>query len=85
MDTEILLWIMGIIFYAILIGGYILLIYITNKKAKNLQNRQWHYICNIASMAILLTTLITPINQLLGYALACFLLIIDLTLSHRQK
>ena len=85
MKIEILLPILNVVFYIILIGFYITLLYITNKKAKKLEKRQYHYIFNLISLAILITTLLTPLNQLIGYLLACAILLGELILAQRLR
>ncbi len=81
MEIEILLPILNVIFYIILIGFYVMLLYLTNKKAKKIEKRQYHYIFNLISLVILIITLLTPLNQLVGYLLACAILLSELILA----
>ena len=83
---EILLPILIVAIYIILIGFYVLLLWLTKKNTEKLTKKSHHYICNLISLVIMLTTLITPLNQTIGYLSACITLIIELLITkHKLK
>ena len=88
METEALLEIIFciavVILYIVVIGFYVWLLWLTKRKSEKLTKKSYHYICNLISLVIMITTLMTPLNQILGYTLACIILIIELTISKHQ-
>ncbi len=88
METEALLEIIFciavVILYIAVIGFYVWLLWLTKRKSEKLTKKSYHYICNLISLVIMITTLMTPLNQILGYLLACIILIIELTISKHQ-
>jgi predicted membrane protein len=82
---EIILCIAVVILYIVVIGFYVWLLWLTKRKSEKLTKKSYHYICNLISLVIMITTLMTPLNQILGYTLASIILIIELTISKHQS
>ena len=79
---ELSLTLLNYVIYITLIAFYIGLLYLTKRQSKIVSRKQHHYILNLASMVIIITSLITPLNTWLGYSVACTILIIELHINH---
>lgn len=64
---------------------YGIVLWLTNRKKLEGKWNTYHRLSNMASLAILIVTYITPVPQVLGYSIALIVLLVELIVSKNSK